>query len=169
MGDLRGGYFASNKIRVLHNSFIRESSLNRRQVAKASLYRAIIKSIFTKVLHKIIYDSYEFTYRKLGSFQFIKFLPKIKLTEEGKVITNKPVNFKETLKARKESGNPRLFVYHDNEETGGFTYRVIWDKTRTAFRNKTFYVFKLDRGLKALIHEQILNGAVQARTVDIKL
>lgn len=169
MGQLRGGYFASNRIRALHNSFIRESSLNRRQVAKASLYRDIMKAIFVKIFYKIIYDSYEFTYNKLGTFSLIKFVPKIKLTDKGQVITNKPVNFKETLKARKESGNNKLFVYHDNEETGGFTYRINWDRIRTNFRNKTFYVFKVDRGLKSIMHKQILKGNVAARTIDIKL
>lgn len=169
MSRVRGTYFSHNRMRVMHADFIKKAQLNRRKVATPKVYRDIIKRIFFKVFREIVLEGYEFSLTGLGKFMCVKYLPKIKITEDGRVITNKPVDFPATYKARKETGNNKLFVYFDNRETGGYTFKVLWDTAHTNFKNKTFYVLKLEKDLKKWFNKQIITGDVPARIINVNL
>ena len=168
-GRIRGSHFSHNKIRYMHLDFMQRSPLNRRKVSSAKLYRDILKLLFNKIFKEIVTGGYEFQYRKLGKFLCIKFLPKVKELKCGKIITNKPINYPATFKARNESGNRKLYVYFDNNETGGYAYKVLWDVTRSHFTNKFAYKLKLQKELKKWFHKQILSGEVQARLVEVNI
>jgi len=165
----RSHYMASNKMEDMHGSFIKINNLNRRRVPKAKLYNEILTVLFSKIFKAIILEGYEFRFRNLGMFSLIKFKPKIKLNKDGKIITNKNINFKESYKLRKETGNRDLWVYFDNKETGGFIYKMLWDLSSASFINNTFYKFQLAEVWKKLIHTSAVNGTAMARTIDVKL
>lgn len=166
---IRGTFFCHNRVDKLHIDFVTKSPLRRRQVPNPKAYRTIIKLLFTKIFKEIVLEGYIFHFRHLGKFSCIKYLPKIKQKEDGTIITNKPVNFPATFKARRETGNNKLFVYFDNRETGGYTFKVLWDKTRAHFVNKNSYVLKLEKDLKKWFNEQIKLETIQANIIDVKL
>ena len=153
----------------MHADFIQKSSLNRRQVSTPKTYRTILKLLFTKLFREVVLEGYELTLKGLGKLLCIKYLPTMKITEEGKVITNKPVNFPATYKARKATGNKTLMVYFDNRDTGGYTFKIKWDTMHTNFKNKTFYMFKLEKDLKKWFNQQIITGSVPAKIVNVNL
>jgi len=162
-------YFTSNPIKEVHKDFIKASHLNRRRVRLAKDYTLIIRTIFTKIFKEIVTNGYEFKYKNLGVFSCIKYLPSSIITKKGTVFTNKPVNFPATFKIRKETGNNKLFVYYDNYETGGYTFKVIWDKGINRFTNQSYYVLKLHKTLKKWLYERIVDGTITARVIDIKI
>ena len=108
------------------------------------MYTNILVALFSKIYKYIIFEGYEFVFRKLGRFYAIKYLPAFKEMDDGFIKTNKPVNFPATFKLRRETGDNKRYVYFDNEETGGYSVKVIWDKSHTIFPNMTFFTFKLD-------------------------
>ena len=162
-------YFNSFSIMNLHQDFIKQSNLNRRRLTKAKMYTDIITTLFRKIFNEVVSEGYEFKFRGLGKFICVKYLPKTKIIKGNKVYTNKPVNLHETFKLRRETGNPKLWVFFDNKESGGYTYKLLWDKTETAFINQSLYVLKLTKVLKQEIFNRVSNGTILARTIDIKI
>lgn len=165
----RGYYSISNRLRLMYSNFVKGSAYNRHLVPTEKLYFAIIKKLFELIFHEIILNGYEFRFRKLGRFSCVKYLPSIRETEDGKILTTKRVDWKNTFKARYETGNRTLKVYFDNETTGGFIYKIIWIKAFTPFTNGTFYRFSLSRPLRAIFNSYIQSEDVLATLIDIKI
>lgn len=157
------------RLESVYKSFIRSSDSNKKALKNQTMYTNILVTLFNKIFHYIIYEGYEFTYRKLGTFSCIKYLPSVRETESGYLVSNKPIDFAATSRKRKETGNSKLYVYYDNSRTGGYIYKVIWDKSRTAFLNMTYYRFALQRNLRKLLSEAAISGEAMARHVDFKV
>jgi hypothetical protein len=161
----RGWNFISNSPRAMHKDFVQESSINRRAVKDETAYRKILSVLFIKIFHEIIFNGYEFHFRRLGKFLCIRFLPEVKINAEGKVVTNKRVNYSESFKVRRETGDFTKMVYFDNRETGGYIYKMEWDNTHSHFENKTYYRFKMENSLKKLFNASLTNNTLTARIV----
>ncbi len=156
-------------IEKVYKSFINSSEKNKQDLSNQTRYTSILVALFNRIFHYIIYEGYEFTYRKLGTFSCIKYLPSVRETNNGYLVSNKPIDFAATSKKRKETGNNKIYVYYDNSRTGGYTYKVIWDKSRTSFLNMTFYKFALQRNLRKLLSNAAISGEAMARHVDFKV
>lgn len=166
---LRGHYPTSNSIRATHLDFIQKSQLNRREVSSPALYRKIIEVLFSKIFKAILYDGYVFRYKKLGQFLAVMFYPSVREEEDGRIVTNKPINYPATYKLRRETGDKTLKVYFDNEDTGGLIYRIIWDTSRVHFTNKSFYSFSLNRTIRGLFSKEAKAGNIMATLVNFKI
>lgn len=166
---LRGFYKITNRIRFTHLSFMRASSLNRREVSDGAMYNKILALLFKKIFEEIIYQGYNFRYRKLGKFLAVMFYPTVREDEEGRIITNKPVDYPSTFRLRRETGNNKLKVYFDNEDTGGLVYKVMWETSTAHFTNKSFYSFSLNAGLKDIFSAAVKTGKVRATLVNFKV
>lgn len=162
---LRGWYFPYNNLEKMHREFVRESPLNRRSVPTYTVYRKIIVALFKAIFTEIILNGYEFHFRKLGKFYCAKYLPYVTFSKNGKVITNKNMNFAETYKIRKETGNHKLVIYYDNRDTGGYIFKIQWDLSHTHFVNKTLYKFKLEKQLQVQFNAAINSGQARARII----
>lgn len=166
---LRGFYKITNRIRFTHLSFMRASSLNRREVPDGAMYNKILALLFRKIFDEIIYQGYNFRYRKLGKFLAVMFYPTVREDDDGKIITNKPVDYPTTFRLRRETGNKDLKVYFDNEDTGGLVYRVMWDTSTAHFTNKSFYSFSLNGNLKKIFSAAVKSNLVRATLVNFKV
>jgi hypothetical protein len=166
---LRGYYPAATSIKALHLDFMRKSPVHRREVPLGATYHKVLKTLFGKIFNEIVFNGYMFKFRKLGKFYAVKYMPTIKETEDGKIITNKPVDFPSTYRVRRETGDNTLMVYFDNEATGGLTYKLVWDTSVTRFINKTFYKFSLQKELKSIFSKAVLAGEVRATLINIKI
>lgn len=97
---------------------------------------------------------------KMGRLELRKFKTKVKF-EEGKLITNKPIDWKETLKLWKEdeeAKEKKILVRHDTD----FVFRTKYDIAKADYTNKGFYKFSLSRNNKRKIRDNINKGTVDA-------
>lgn len=165
----RGYYHISNKLRTMYSHFVKGSTYNKTLVPTEKLYFAIAKALFNAIFLEIVTNNYEFKFRKLGRFTCAKYLPSMREAEDGTILTTKRVDWNNTFKARYETGNQKLKVYFDNEETGGFIYKIIWTKAFTPFTNGTFYRFSLARPLRTILNEHIKARTATAILIDVKI
>jgi hypothetical protein len=155
------------KLYNYYRSFIKGSVRKRKIVPSQTLYTAILFKVFQKIFKKMLCDAYKFSIKDIGEFFVIKYLPETKINEDGTILTNKVLNIQATVKACKETGNKKLRIYRDNEETNGFIYRVYWKKSN--FVNKAFYWFSVYRNNKVVMRDTILAGEAVAIETNFKL
>jgi len=165
----RNRYKTHNTMQVVYRDFIKGSPTNKLTVSNQTLYSQILYNVFRKIVEYMLFKSYEYKMDKLGKFSIIKYLPEIKETEDGRIITNKVLDIHSTKEAIKETGNNKIRVYYDNEATGGYIYRMNWDNNHFAFPNMTFYKFSFSRPLRSYMKDRILENKVVAKIVDFKL
>lgn len=52
----------------------------------------------------------------------------------------------------------RKLIYSFNENTGGYTYKIIWDKTEALAYNRHLYTLVFAKDNKRALHKKILSG-----------
>jgi len=142
----------------------------RSKVFKAKnqgVFSGFLTDVFQAIVKEMLYNGYIFTFRALGKFYTIKSLPKYRVLENGDVFTNAPVNFHETLKAIKETGDKSIKIYFDNSSTGNYIYTIYWEKGY-GIRNKKYYRFKTLPRTRKQISKAIHDGEIIAKTVEFK-
>lgn len=99
---------------------------------------------------------------RMGRLEVKKRANKIDI-KNGKVVTNKPVNWNETLKLWYEEPecfkNKTLVREEDNE-----TFRIYYDKNKALYNNKSFYQFSANRQLKLGLKNNIKLNKIDAFT-----
>lgn len=108
-----------------------------------TVYKAIILDFFKEIQRLLLVEAKSVKLpARLGRIQIIKKRPKSWLT------SSKPIDFK----LSRELG---MLVYHLNEHSDGFKYRLHWDKKESNMKNKTRYQMIMcrdnKRGLAKLI------------------
>ena len=84
--------------------------------------------------------------------------------QQGKVKTNLPVDWDATLKLwfeDEQSYQNKTLVKQDQKEI----FRVIYNKTKAEYTNKSFYQFDLNRDIKKRLKQQIREGKLDAFTL----
>lgn len=165
----RNNHYIFNKMQRMYRDFIKGSPRNKITVPHQTLYSTILFKIFRKIFERMMFDAYKYTMENLGTFSIVKFQPEMKILEDGTIVTNKIVNIRATKKAIEETGNRKLRIYYDNEATGGFIFKLIWDTNKYAFINKSFYTFSLCRTLRPMLQKEILADNVIATIVNFKI
>lgn len=85
---------------------------------------------------------------------------KPRLDEQGNIVGLAPdwVGTKVLWDQNSEAKNQRQLLYHFNEHSAGFRYKVVWFKKGFKFKNKSVYSIKLSRANKRAISDLIKQG-----------
>lgn len=97
---------------------------------------------------------------RMGEIILRKYHPTIAI-ENGKLKTNLPIDWDATLKLweeDKESYNNKTLIRLEEKEI----FRVIYDKSKALYNNKSFYTFKLNRDLKVALKNKLKNKLLDA-------
>lgn len=123
-------------------------------------YYKIIKTANKELAKELLLgNDIIFPYR-LGKIQLRKYKPKIEI-KDNKLINNLPVDWDRTLKLWNEdveSKNNKILVKAESD----YIYKIYYDKSEAVFNNKYFYGFKVNRTLKQLIKQEILNNSIDS-------
>lgn len=95
---------------------------------------------------------------RMGKIEVLKQKRKVYINENNKVINTNPVDWKATneLWERSEEAKERkILIRHSNIKTGGYVFRVDYNKSNAVFKNKRVYFFKAIRDLARNITERI--------------
>lgn len=79
--------------------------------------------------------------------------------ENGRVVINYPVNWKETLKLwseNPEAKEAKTFVRYENK----YVYKTTYTKYGAAYNNEAFFTFSLLRPVRKAIKDNIINGKI---------
>lgn len=97
---------------------------------------------------------------RMGVLEILKDKRKVYANKEGKIINNKPVDWKATnnlWKLNEEAKQKKVLIRHDNRHTNGYVFRVYYNKSTANYKNKTVYSFAPIRTLKRSITKRILD------------
>ena len=81
--------------------------------------------------------------------------------ENGKVQTNLPIDWDATLSLwseDKDSYEKRTLIRAEEREI----FKVLYDKSKALYNNKSFYTFELNRDIKISLKKQLKNGLLDA-------
>ena len=121
-------------------------------------YNKVI-SEYNKYVASILIEALEIKLPfKLGKIEILKELRKLYLNDEGKVINTNPVNWKSTLdlwSKNQEAKDKKILIRFNNKHTGGYVFRIYYNKKTAVFKNKKVYFFQPVRILKRSIATRI--------------
>lgn len=121
-----------------------------------AIIRAVNKALAKSFLHL---GSIKLPLR-MGEIILRKYHPSI-TSQDGKIKTNLPVDWDSTLQLwseDKESYKKRTLIRIEEKEI----FKVLYDKSKALYNNKSFYAFSLNRGIKTALKKQLKNGLLDA-------
>lgn len=96
----------------------------------------------------------------MGKLELRKYDSKIYI-KDGKVKSNLPIDWDSTLKLWSEDEeafkNKSLIKMEEKE-----LFKVLYNKSRASYENKSFYAFEVNRDLKVKLKQKIKSGAIDA-------
>lgn len=121
-----------------------------------AIIRAVNKALAKSFLHL---GSINLPLR-MGEIILRKYHPSITL-QDGKIKTNLPVDWDSTLQLwseDKESYKKRTLIRLEEKEV----FKVLYDKSKALYNNKSFYTLELNRNIKLSLKKQLKNGLLDA-------
>ena len=121
-----------------------------------AIIRAVNKALAKSFLHL---GSIKLPLR-MGEIILRKYHPSI-TSQDGKIKTNLPVDWDSTLQLwseDKESYKKRTLIRLEEKEV----FKVLYDKSKALYNNKSFYTFELNRDIKLSLKNQLKNGLLDA-------
>ena len=97
---------------------------------------------------------------RMGEITLRKYQAKITL-QNGKVKTNLPIDWDATLKLwseDKESYEKKTLIRIEEREI----FKVLYDKSKAMYNNKSFYSFEMNRDAKIALKKQLKEGKLDA-------
>jgi hypothetical protein len=102
---------------------------------------------------------------RLGKIQLRKVKTEVKIDENGNIVNNLPINWKETRElwaSNPETKKSKTKIRFTNEHTDGHTFRVSYYKFNATYKNKSIYRIKFNRTLKRDLSKSIFKGNIDA-------
>lgn len=130
---------------------------DKKFVLTESQYFSIIRTLNNKLKELFISKGDLTIPCGLGRLELKKRITKI-VIENGKIKTNLPINWDATLKLwceDKESLNQKKLIRINTPEV----FRTYYNKYRATYKYKEFYQFSINRELKKLIKQEIINNS----------
>ena len=121
-----------------------------------AIIRAVNKALAKSFLHL---GSIKLPLR-MGEIILRKYHPSI-TSQDGKIKTNLPVDWDSTLQLwseDKESYKKRTLIRLEEKEV----FKVLYDKSKALYNNKSFYTLELNRNIKLSLKKQLKNGLLDA-------
>lgn len=97
---------------------------------------------------------------RMGEISLRKYPVKIVL-KNGKIQTNLPIDWDATLSLwseDKDSYNNRVLIRAEEREL----FKVLYDKSKAIYNNKSFYKFELNRDIKVSLKKKLKEGLLDA-------
>ena len=121
-----------------------------------AIIRAVNKALAKSFLHL---GSIKLPLR-MGEIILRKYHPSI-TSQDGEIKTNLPVDWDSTLQLwseDKESYKKRTLIRLEEKEV----FKVLYDKSKALYNNKSFYTLELNRDIKLSLKKQLKNGLLDA-------
>jgi hypothetical protein len=140
---------------------------NKNPVEKKE-YNKVLLKINRKLADLVIYENIDFRFPLgIGNFRIKKYKPKLKLDEDGNLLTNNiNVDYKKTKELwgkNPEKRRNKVVVFNFNEHTKGYRGRFWWDKRTSKLKNQSCYYLRVTRRNKRELAKAIKNTEIFRR------
>jgi|AntDeeMinimDraft_6_1070357.scaffolds.fasta_scaffold05246_3 hypothetical protein len=128
------------------------------QVSKIlSMYHKLAREDFAKG------ESIHFK-EKLGNLQLYKEKRRVYIDENGELVNELPVNWTETFKLWKNKPDlkNKTYIRYTNKHSDGFVFTTSYQISKATFKFKNVYSFQFNDMLKEMLHNNIMEGSVDA-------
>lgn len=133
--------------------------LNIGQAITEHQFYTIVRNL-NKLLAKDLLTGKDAHLPGMGKLELRKSLRRIDFVN-GKLVTSLPIDWDRTLKFWAEHGKSDKVIRHENREV----FRVIYNKSKASYNNKSFIEFSLNRTVKQLLKTRITNKQLDAFTL----
>lgn len=138
--------------------------LNIGQPISEKQFGYIIKKINEGLVNKLLSGSEIIFPYGMGKLELIKYKSKIDFSN-GKVTTNLPVDWKRTLdwwKEDKAAFKRKALLRHESK----MIFNIHYNKKNANYRNKNFYQLAVNRRVKQLLKDKIINNEIDTFLID---
>lgn len=134
---------------------------DKKYVLSESQYFAIIRQINNLLVDDIVTGNEVKLPHRMGTIEVRKYEKSVRIDENGKVVTNLPVDWNNTLKLWYEDPeaykNKTLLRLNEQE-----IYKIVYNKENANFNNRAFYEFVFNKDLRIRLKRNIKQGIVDA-------
>lgn len=133
--------------------------LNMKPISEHDFY-AIIRAMNKALARNFLHSGSIKLPERMGEITLRKYPAKITLKND-KVQTNLPIDWDATLNLwseDKDSYEKRTLIRAEEREI----FKVLYDKSKALYNNKSFYTFELNRDIKISLKRQLKNGLLDA-------
>lgn len=123
-------------------------------------YYAIIRAVNKSLMAKFLTTGSIKLPERMGEITLRKYPAKITLNN-GKIQTNLPIDWDATLhlwSEDKDSYDNRTLIRAEEREI----FKVLYDKSKALYNNKSFYNFELNRDIKIALKRRLKKGLLDA-------
>lgn len=102
---------------------------------------------------------------KIGKIELRKIKAELTVDKDGKIINKLPTNWKETRKLWNENPKAKenkVKIKFTNEHTDGYTFRIVYLRSKANYKNKSIYKFQFNRKMKRDLSKSIFQGRIDA-------
>lgn len=103
--------------------------------------------------------------KRLGKIELRKVKTEVKIDEKGNIINRLPTNWQETRKLWRENPSAKekkIKIKFTNEHTDGYTFRIVYLRSKANYKNKSIYKMRFNRDMKRNLSKSIFQGRIDA-------
>lgn len=134
---------------------------NKKYILTESQYFAITRQVNNLIANEISRGNEVKLPYRMGFIEIRKYNKNIRISEDGKIITNLPIDWNKTLELwytdKEAYDNKTLIRIEENE-----IYKIVWNKNICNFNNRCFYEFVPNKELRSKLKFNIKKGIVDA-------
>ena len=103
---------------------------------------------------------------RLGSLCVQGKKQKYRVDKNGKPIGLSPdwVETKKLWDRNPKAKKEKKLLYHTNEHTNGYRYKILWSKLNMYVKNKNLYTLKMTRKVKRAVSKEVINNYGKFKT-----
>lgn len=135
-------------------------------VLTESQYFSIIRQV-NKLLAEELTSGLEIRLpNRMGELQARKFQTYVRIGKDGKIVTNRPIDWDRTLRLWYEDPQAyknKLILYSEEKEV----FRLRYSRASASYKNKSFYEFKFNKDLRLQLKANIKEGIVDAPLLKV--
>lgn len=140
---------------------------DNKYVLTESKFFALIRAIHKRMCSDLI-KGYDVLFPSgMGSIELRKYCIEPRLNEEGKLIYKAPIDWNKTIKywyENEDAFKNKILLRVDTREY----FKVVYNKSKTKFKNKSYFTIHLNRKLRKSINEELSNGKLDAFSTKYK-
>lgn len=145
-------------LRTIYRALYKDNIIPREMTEHQ--FSSIIKEMHKCYIHHFLRGSDIVFPLNMGRIELKKYHTGVKF-EDGKLKTNYPIDWKRTLQWWYEDDNARTQKKLLRKEART-VFRIMYNKARAKYNNKSFYRFTPARSFKKVLREKINNNEIDA-------
>lgn len=158
MSRLKSDYNTKYFVDYIYKRLSKKHGLSYPQISKIlSMYHKMAREDFAN--GEPIYLK-----AKLGNLQLYKEKREVYVDNDGKIVNDLPINFRETFKLWKSKPElkNKTYIRYTNTHSDGFMFSTSYQISKANFKFKNIYTFQFNAKLKSMLHDNIFEGTVDA-------